>query len=159
MGLFVGGNGIKDSGATELAKVISENTLIQELDLRGCRPLRFDNAENNLGDRSATEVSAALHRGTSLRVLNISKNEIGPSGAKAIAGVLALHKSMTTLKTDGNKFGEAGATALMTYLGAERLKAHDVDWFRENDIDDSAALVMARWLKLRVEVLKVDVSS
>ena len=73
--LDLSSNGISDTGATSLAKVIKVNKTLTDLDLSG----------DSIGDAGATSIVQAMKVKKTLTYLDLSCNGIIDSGATSIA--------------------------------------------------------------------------
>ncbi len=97
--LSIGGNGISDAGAREIAT-----------NLKGLTTL--DISDNRIGDEGAREIATNLK---GLTTLKISYNWTGYEGAREIANHL---KNLTTLNIRGNEIGYRGAREIANHLNS-----------------------------------------
>ena len=77
-------------------------------------------ARNNIGDKGAVAISAALENNTALTELNLEAKyegvKISATGAQAIAKMLAVNRALTSLNLAGNQIGAGGAKAIADSL-------------------------------------------
>jgi len=85
---------------SEFAKVMSENSSLKSLDLRG----------NRITDESIVLISKSLRKSTTLENLNLSRNKITSTGATSL--VQLVNKSLHTLDLSYNPIGDTGIQKL-----------------------------------------------
>ena len=107
--LYIGGNFVCDTGATELSSALQRNSKLTKLDMRdadigpdgmiafapllrvGSVPLHTLNlAENRAGDAGAAALAAPLHANTTLRQLCLGHNLIGQAGMARLNNALSI---------------------------------------------------------------------
>lgn len=129
-------SGVKfgDNGAQDLASVITNNTMLENLEIRNCG-IRGQGAKhlanalvnnrslkslylrgNKIGDEGVKYIAEALKKGSNLRHIFLGNNNIGSEGMKALASALATNEFMQTLSLRNNDLGESGGKALAKAL-------------------------------------------
>ena len=111
----MGWNKIKDLGVSYLAKMLTVNNVLEELDLGHNYAVEIlDVSQRAITDEGAKMIASALHNNTGLKKLVLWSNLIGDQGALAIAD--ALKHNVTTLEylnlISKNLIGDVGALAL-----------------------------------------------
>ncbi len=122
---------IDDRIATVLAKALTHNTTITDIDMRHnligdvgaaelMNVLRINTTltslvfyQNRIGDEGAAKISEILSQNTTLKWLFLNKNHITDVGAVKIANALATNTTLTTLNLNFNQIGEMGKAALL----------------------------------------------
>ena len=105
---------IGNDGAKDLAKVLTSNNTLGELDL-SC---------NAIGDEGAEALARALTSNTTLEMLDLSCNIIGDEGIEALARALNFNRTLMTLTLHGNEIGDKGAKAFATVLDSYASLVH-----------------------------------
>lgn len=167
--VHLGGNGLGDAGAQELARVwLPTATSLKSLDLRyndisgpGCEALCHGIQQlnqqsslaklylegNRIQDQGANELGKLLEENISLQELFLGANSIGSSGAASLAGCLRKNKVITKIYLEGNSIGPDGAEAFTSVLtelnGDTSLKHLFVD---NNDIGKEGSKALAKAL-------------
>jgi Ran GTPase-activating protein (RanGAP) involved in mRNA processing and transport len=135
---------VRDDGARMLAQNLSQNSTLEELDLRcnevgiaggealaallmqpGCALRTMNLASNRVNDDGALALGAALRRNKALAALDLSKNGICDDGLVAIATGMETNDSLVDLRLWGNDFGQPSATMFHS-LADRRFKYLDV---------------------------------
>lgn len=109
--LYLEGNRIQDEGASELAKLLEENSSLQEIFL----------GANSIGGVGAGQLSNCLRKNKVLSKIYLEGNHIGPDGAEAFTNVLLECKGDTSLKhlfVDNNDIGKEGSKRLAKALNS-----------------------------------------
>ena len=88
-------NIIGDSGASCLARALSVNSSLTNLDL----------SRNRIGDSGAASLSQAIAANSCLTCLNLRRNRIGPSGASSLSQAVTGNISFINLDLSGNIAG------------------------------------------------------
>lgn len=122
---------IDDRIATVLAKALTHNTTITDIDMRHnligdvgaaelMNVLRTNTTltslvfyQNRIGDEGAAKIAEVLSHNTTLKWLFLNKNHITDVGAVKIANALATNTTLTTLNLNYNQIGEVGKAALL----------------------------------------------
>lgn len=136
--LRFGGNEMGDVGAKEIARVLSENETVEELDL----------SDNNIGDDGAIALASALLTNRSVTHLNLSSKEFnfstlrkspncfGERGAAALVEVLSVNSSLVELNLKEMPIGNAAINSLAEILTKnDTLKALSIQLLPSNDCD------------------------
>ena len=99
--LRLGSNSFTKDVASSLAKGLSENKMLEELDLWNC----------NLGDDAGTEILKGAKYANGLKALRLSLNKLGPHSLNATCELVAKATALTTLNLDSNPnlFGKSKA--------------------------------------------------
>jgi predicted RNase H-like nuclease (RuvC/YqgF family) len=93
-------------GTKRLAKAISINTSLEELNLEGAE----------MGDEGVKHLATALNTNDSLEVLILRGNNINDDGAISIATSLLFNKSLRVLLLGQNNISDAGTDALVSLI-------------------------------------------
>ncbi|XP_072893994.1 NACHT, LRR and PYD domains-containing protein 3-like [Hemitrygon akajei] len=105
--LWLGGVGLTDSGAEDLASALSTNPSLTELYL----------SHNNMGDSGVKLISAALRK-TECKIQKLRLEDVGltDSGAEDLASALCTNPSLTELYLSNNKLGDSGVKLVSAAL-------------------------------------------
>lgn len=90
----------------ELAKALSQNSTLKQLDLSGCQ----------VDDEGVGYLSEALKGNDSLEYLWLSDNKIKATGAKHLSELVEANKTLRTLYLRSNEIGVTGATFILKSL-------------------------------------------
>ncbi|WP_075883385.1 DUF294 nucleotidyltransferase-like domain-containing protein [Candidatus Protochlamydia sp. W-9] len=118
---------INDEGAEVIAKVLTFNTALSELDL----------GLNKISDKGAKAIFKALASNTVLKKLTLSYNQISDEGAEAIAQALASNNTLEILSLEYNQISDEGAEAIAQALASNT--ALKILCLNSNKISDKGA--------------------
>ena len=87
------GNG--NSNARALAEILKDNSLLEDINLRG----------TGLDDDGLVEICKAIKNNTSITSLNLANNSFGVTGAKALEDALKLNRTLKVIDLTNNQLG------------------------------------------------------
>eukprot|EP00913_Durusdinium_trenchii_P021031 g19764.t1 len=151
--------GIVDIGSLALAKGLTANKSIENLDMSGnkigaegtqalltalCENtlLFLALCGNGLGTGGAQAVAEYLKKKNTIKVLRLDNNDFADAGSKVLAGALISNASVTSLHLRGNNIGSAGIQELSEMLKKNTtLESFDL---RNNKIDVECLEALAK---------------
>ncbi|XP_072892048.1 ribonuclease inhibitor-like [Hemitrygon akajei] len=138
--------GLTDSGAEDLASVLSTNQSLMELDLSG----------NELEDSGVKLVSAAL-RNPECKIQKLLLSELGltDSGAEDLASALGINPSLTELDLGSNKLGDSGVKLLSAALRNPECKIQKLE-LRNVGLTDSGAEDLVSALSTKRSLMELE---
>ncbi|XP_072890975.1 NACHT, LRR and PYD domains-containing protein 12-like isoform X2 [Hemitrygon akajei] len=127
--LWLNSVGLTDSGAEDLASVLSTNPSLTELDL----------SYNKLGDSGVKLVSVAL-RNPECKIQKLELYNVGltDSGAEDLVSALSTNPSLTELYLSNNDLGDSGVKLVSAALRNPECKIQKL-WLRDVGLTDSGA--------------------
>ena len=121
-------------GAMMVAKAISKNTSLQELDI----------SRNNFKDDGSIAIVEQLKFNKTLQYLNMSANKITNIGTLYIAEALYVCTSLHTLNISKNRITYTGVISLLDYI--EVNKTLKTLWITHNDITKTGILYIGNYV-------------
>jgi Ran GTPase-activating protein (RanGAP) involved in mRNA processing and transport len=138
---------IPSSGATPIAKMLSDSNSIQELHL----------CENQLGDEGVAVLAEGALQSRSLRVLDLRSNDITPGGVLSLQGLIVRSKTLQSLNLANNELGNDGTAALARGLQQSNCRLQKLD-VSSNGIDHVGATSISTMLRVNHQLSELNLS-
>ena len=143
---------ISDKGAESLARALSVNSSLEELDI----------SDTSIGDEGVAHIASALQTNTTMQVLDVKNCGISDKGAESLARTLAASSSLESLDISSNSIGDDGIVRIATALQANNaLNSLRINNDGTDTATDEAALSLAAALTTTtsMEVMRLSWTS
>ncbi|KAG5522296.1 hypothetical protein RHGRI_034474 [Rhododendron griersonianum] len=150
--LDLGGNNIHAKGASAIAQVLKENSIITKASL--------EISYNRIGPHGAKALFEVLKSHGNIKTLSLGWCQIGAMGVEFIADALKYNSTISTLDLRANGLGDEGAICLAQSLKVVNGTLTSLD-LGFNEIRDDGAFAIARALKANedVSITKLNLAS